>query len=54
MYVDKKNNFAFEIITEMNVSQIAATLGFDTANYFIRLFKKHTGFTPMNYRDREP
>lgn len=37
----------------MNVSQIAATLGFDTANYFIRLFKKHTGFTPKNYRDRE-
>ncbi|MBD5213911.1 MAG: AraC family transcriptional regulator [Bacteroidales bacterium] len=39
-------------ITDMNVSQIAATLGFDTFNYFIRLFKKHTGLTPNIYRNR--
>lgn len=40
-------------ITEMNVSEVSATLGFETSNYFIRFFKKHTGVTPGEYRNRE-
>lgn len=40
-------------ITEMNVSEVAATLGFETANYFIRFFKKQVGVTPGEYRSKE-
>lgn len=39
-------------ITDMNVSQIAHTLGFETPNYFIRFFKKHIGITPGNYANK--
>ncbi len=38
-------------ITDMNINQIADTLGFGTPNYFIRLFKKKTGITPGEYRN---
>ncbi len=38
-------------ITDMNVSQIAHTLGFETANYFIRFFKNKTGVTPGEYSE---
>ena len=34
----------------MNVSQIAAEVGFSDPAYFIRLFKRHIGFTPQEYR----
>lgn len=40
-------------ITEMNVSEVSATLGFETPNYFIRFFKKQTGITPGEYRNKE-
>lgn len=33
-----------------NIAEIAATVGYDNALYFSRLFKKHTGLTPMEYR----
>ncbi len=36
--------------TSMSVKEIAYTLGFTDNSYFNRLFKKHTGLTPMNYR----
>lgn len=39
-------------ITDMNINQVANTLGFETANYFIRFFKKQTGTTPGEYRNR--
>ncbi|MCM1330977.1 MAG: AraC family transcriptional regulator [Bacteroides sp.] len=39
-------------ITTMNISQVANTLGFETANYFIRFFKKQTGVTPGEYRTK--
>lgn len=33
------------------VQEIAAECGFQDVNYFIKLFKKHTGFTPARYRE---
>lgn len=36
--------------TELNVTQIAETLAFDTPNYFTKTFKKITGYTPMQYK----
>ena len=35
-----------------NISEIAATVGYDNALYFSRLFRKHTGVTPSEYRKR--
>ena len=37
-------------ITSMNVNEIAIALGFETANYFVRFFKKHTGITPGKFK----
>ena len=39
-------------ITEMTVSEVSHAMGFDTPNYFARFFKKQTGLTPMEYRNR--
>ena len=36
--------------SQLNVSQIAAEVGFSDPAYFIRLFKRHIGFTPQEYR----
>ena len=36
--------------TDMNVTQIAETLAFDTPNYFSKTFKKITNYTPMQYK----
>jgi len=38
------------LTTTMPVKEIAYTLGFTDNSYFNRLFKKHTGHTPMSYR----
>jgi AraC family L-rhamnose operon transcriptional activator RhaR/AraC family L-rhamnose operon regulatory protein RhaS len=38
--------------TELNVTQIAYRVGFTDSNYFSRQFKKHTGWTPLEYRGR--
>ena len=34
---------------EMSVNEIARIIGFEDANYFSRIFKKQTGFTPCEY-----
>ena len=34
-----------------NISQIAAAVGYDNPLYFSRLFKKHVGLSPSEYRD---
>lgn len=35
---------------DWNITQIAAACGFTDYNYFIRVFKKQTGLTPLRYR----
>lgn len=36
--------------TELSVSEIADMLCFDSSSYFIRMFRKHAGCTPLRYR----
>ena len=38
------------ITTEKSVSSVACEVGYDDDNYFIRIFKKMTGFTPSKFR----
>ena len=38
--------------TKYNVTQIAMAVGYDNSHYFSRLFKKYTGMTPLEYRNR--
>ncbi|KGO82365.1 AraC-like DNA-binding protein [Flavobacterium cauense R2A-7] len=38
------------LATANQVNQIAYHLGYDDVSYFIRFFKKHTGYSPDNYR----
>lgn len=39
------------LATSNLVSQIAYHLGFEDISYFIRFFKKHTGYTPKAFRE---
>ena len=36
--------------TDMHVKEVAYALGFSDYSYFIRMFRKMTGFTPQDYR----
>lgn len=36
--------------TDMSINAISASLSFDTPNYFAKIFKKYTGYTPSTYR----
>lgn len=38
------------LATSNQVNQIAFHLGFDDPSYFIRFFRKHTGFSPATFR----
>lgn len=38
--------------TNYNIMQIAAAVGYDNSLYFSRLFKKHTGMSPSEYKKR--
>jgi AraC family transcriptional activator of pobA len=40
----------FLLATSDQVSQIAWQLGYEDVSYFIRFFKKHTGYTPEAFR----
>ena len=37
--------------TQWNVSEIAFSLGFDEVSHFSNFFKKHTGLSPIKYRN---
>lgn len=37
--------------TKLSISQISEEVGFADANYFTRVFKKHTGISPIKYRN---
>lgn len=39
--------------TDMPITQIAETVGIYDTNYFIRAFKKHTGTTPLRFRNQK-
>ena len=39
------------LATSGQINAIAYQLGYDDASYFIRFFKKHTGYTPDQYRN---
>lgn len=36
--------------TDLSVSEIAYKLGFDYPQYFSKVFKKKTGYSPIEYR----
>ncbi|NLR78232.1 helix-turn-helix domain-containing protein [Chitinophaga eiseniae] len=38
------------LATSNQVNQVAAMLGYEDVSYFIRFFKKHTGFSPEAFR----
>jgi AraC-like DNA-binding protein len=40
------------ITTNGTLKEIAENIGFDSPDYFFRLFKKKTGFTPSEFRDK--
>lgn len=37
--------------TSATINEIADSLHFDTASYFIRFFRRHAGVTPLQYRE---
>ena len=40
--------------TELSLPEVSAAVGIKDYNYFIKLFKKHTGYTPMHFRKISP
>ncbi len=42
------------IQTDKRINEIGQTVGFDNTNHFIRLFKQHTGVTPLEFRKQTP
>lgn len=38
--------------SELSVVDIANRIGYEDSQYFFRVFKKHTGMTPLSYRER--
>lgn len=52
---NRKTEEAKRLLTSSSLAtgEIAGRLGFNSANYFIRFFRKHAGCTPMEMRRRE-
>jgi transcriptional regulator GlxA family with amidase domain len=40
------------VTTNMPISLIAKTCGFEDQSWFLKIFKNNTGFTPGKYRDQ--
>ena len=38
--------------TESRIHEVGSMVGFDNTNHFINLFKRFTGMTPLEYRQR--
>lgn len=54
-YITAKRMKAAEellIVSDKSVSEIAAEVGYPDYNYFIKVFKKSTGLTPLKYRKK--
>jgi len=51
-YTSVKMNKAKELMTYLSYSikETAIKVGYEDYSYFCKLFKKHTGFTPLEYR----
>jgi len=51
--IDVRINAAKKLLAEssMSCARIAAAVGFEDANYFSRVFKKRTGYSPLRYRN---
>ncbi len=51
--IDVRVNAAKKLLSEssMSCARIATAVGFEDANYFSRIFKKRTGYSPLKYRD---
>ena len=51
--IDVRVSAAKKLLAEssMSCARIATAVGFDDANYFSRIFKKRTGYSPLKYRD---
>ena len=52
-YINRKKTEKAQLLlltTDMPVKDVAYTLGVSDLSYFIRLFKKHSGTTPQEYR----
>lgn len=39
------------VYTDLSITEIATELHFSTLSYFVRLFRKHIGMTPLQYRE---
>jgi len=52
--INQRINMAKDLLITSNQSLkvIANDLGFDSSNYFSRLFKQKTGFTPSDFREK--
>ncbi|BCN31644.1 PocR ligand-binding domain-containing protein [Anaeromicropila herbilytica] len=50
-----KANHAKELLanSDWSIRVIASQVGFDDSGYFIKVFKKHTGQTPVEYRESQ-
>lgn len=51
--LDKRISHARHLLatTPLSIQDIAWQVGIDDANYFSRLFKRETGYTPRKYRE---
>jgi AraC-like DNA-binding protein len=41
----------FLLVTTSQIKEIAFKLNYDDVSYFIRFFRKHTGYTPEVFRE---
>lgn len=54
-YIDRyRLNYAKDLlkITSQSVKEISALIGYSDQNYFSRIFKKHEGISPIEYRTK--